>query len=380
MAFNRSKNKTGIDNHSSPPLDSFTKSNDQINFINYTQHYCVGIVDIINSTKETSKLTNPNKLRKYYSLFLNTMSSIITSCNGKIVKNVGDNLFYYFPKTSDETNESAFHDVFECGMRMFSSREMLDRQLSDHDLLPINYRVYMDHGKVEIAMSANFKEVDLFGSVVNDCSKMSSVVPSNEVGIGKKLYDIVSKFGFIRYYNIKKIDLQNNNKLCKTFGYFYSISKSTGNQREQAILNYVNEQERAIQNHLAKTLDNSLINIMLIDDDEDILYTFKVILERENYKVKIFSDAIDAFTHFTTKSPNFYDLIIMDIRMPKINGIQLYYKFKAIDPYVKILIVSSLDLVQELVDSMPEINMNDIVRKPIQADDFILKVKSKISY
>lgn len=188
MDFNRSKNKNGTSNHSIHPLDSNTKSNDQINFINYTQYYCVGIIDIINSTEETSKLTNPNKLRKYYSLFLNTMSSIISSCNGKIVKNVGDNLFYYFPKTSDETNESAFHDVFECGTRMFSSRAMLDRQLSEHALLPINYRVYMDYGMVEIAISANSKDADLFGSVVNDCSKMSSMVPSNEVGVGKKLY------------------------------------------------------------------------------------------------------------------------------------------------------------------------------------------------
>jgi CheY-like chemotaxis protein/class 3 adenylate cyclase len=380
LAFNRSKDKNGTSNHSIQPLDSDIKNNDQINFINYTQNYCVGIIDIINSTKETSKLTTPNKMRKYYSLFLNTMSSIINSCNGKIVKNVGDNLFYYFPKTSDETNESAFHDVFECGMRMFLSRAMLDRLLSEHALLPINYRVYMDYGKVEIALSANSKDVDLFGSVVNDCSKMSIMVPSNEVGVGKKLYDIVSKFQFIGNYNINKINLQNNNKLYKNYGYLYSVSKSNENQRAEAVLNYSNEQKRTIQNHLARTLDNTSVNIMLIDDDEDILYTFNVLLNRENYKVKIFSDSINAFKHFTTESPYFYDLIIMDIRMPRINGIQLYYKFKAINPYIKILLVSSLDLVQELVHSMPEININDIVKKPIQAEDFILKVKSKISY
>jgi CheY-like chemotaxis protein len=206
------------------------------------------------------------------------------------------------------------------------------------------------------------------------------MVPSNEVGVGKKLYDIVSKFQFIGNYNINKINLQNNNKLYKNYGYLYSVSKSNENQRAEAVLNYSNEQKRTIQNHLARTLDNTSVNIMLIDDDEDILYTFNVLLNRENYKVKIFSDSINAFKHFTTESPYFYDLIIMDIRMPRINGIQLYYKFKAINPYIKILLVSSLDLVQELVHSMPEININDIVKKPIQAEDFILKVKSKISY
>ena len=61
----------------------------QVKFINYTQQYCIGIIDIVNSTNETSKITSPNKLRKYYSLFLNTMSSVINSCNGKVIKLLG---------------------------------------------------------------------------------------------------------------------------------------------------------------------------------------------------------------------------------------------------------------------------------------------------
>ncbi len=68
----------------------------------------------------------------------------------------------------------------------------------------------------------------------------------------------------------------------------------------------------------------------------------------------------------------------MDIRMPGINGIQLYHRFKAIDPHAKILLVSALDIVPELVDSMPGIDMKEIVRKPIEAEDFILKIKSTI--
>ena len=80
----------------------------QIKFINYTQQYCIGIIDIVNSTNETSKISSPLKLRKYYSLFLNTMSSVINNCNGRVIKNIGDSLFFYFPKTCDETNEPPF--------------------------------------------------------------------------------------------------------------------------------------------------------------------------------------------------------------------------------------------------------------------------------
>lgn len=58
-----------------------------------------GIIDIVNSTNETSKISNPNKLKKYYSLFLNTLPSTINSCNGNIIKTIGDSLFFYFPNT-----------------------------------------------------------------------------------------------------------------------------------------------------------------------------------------------------------------------------------------------------------------------------------------
>ena len=106
---------------------------------------------------------------------------------------------------------------------------------------------------------------------------------------------------------------------------------------------------------------------------------FTTLLNRQGYKVKAFSNSIEAFTHFTEKSPYFYNLILMDIRMPGINGIQLYHKLRAINPYAKILLVSALDVVDELIESVPGINMKEIIRKPIESEDFILKIKSIIN-
>ena len=193
LSSNRIDYDKDAHNYVSLRLDNLTNSNliddnDQIKFINYTQQYCIGIIDIVNSTNETSKISSPSKLRKYYSLFLNTMSSVINNCNGKVIKNIGDSLFFYFPKTCDETNEPAFHEVFECGMRMLSSSSILDSQLCENELQPINYRICMDYGEVEIAMSDNSNEVDLFGSVINECSKMNNFVSSKELWIGEKLY------------------------------------------------------------------------------------------------------------------------------------------------------------------------------------------------
>ncbi len=74
---------------------------DQITFINYTYSYCICFIDIVNSTLVTKELTNSEKIRRYYSIFLNTMASIIKHHNGKVIKNAGDCLIYYFPRTVD---------------------------------------------------------------------------------------------------------------------------------------------------------------------------------------------------------------------------------------------------------------------------------------
>ncbi|MBA2267605.1 MAG: response regulator [Nitrosopumilus sp.] len=232
-------------------------------------------------------------------------------------------------------------------------------------------------------MSDNSNEVDLFGSVVNECSKMNNFVSSKELWIGEKLYDKASKSQFINNYAINKVNIQNNGfdniKSSKNFDYLYSVSILDEIQREKSMLDYRETQNTINKNNLAKSKDNTSINILVIDDDEDILYTFDALLNRQGYKVKAFSNSIEAFKHVTEKSPYLYDLILMDIRMPGINGIQLYRKLRAINPHAKILLVSALDVVHELIESIPGINMKEIIRKPIEPEDFILKIKSTIN-
>ena len=77
----------------------------QITFINYTQQYCVCIIDIVDSTNNTQMIASSEKIRQYYSIFLNTMASIIKHNNGKVIKNAGDCLIYYFPKTVDTSHK-----------------------------------------------------------------------------------------------------------------------------------------------------------------------------------------------------------------------------------------------------------------------------------
>ncbi len=59
-----------------------TKINEeQITFINYTHRYCVCVIDIVESTKTTSQIEGSEKIREFYSIFLNTMASIIKAHN-----------------------------------------------------------------------------------------------------------------------------------------------------------------------------------------------------------------------------------------------------------------------------------------------------------
>ena len=131
--FNNSS--AGITRSDKDPNILTKESNqEQINFINFTQHYCIGFIDIINSTQETAKIKDPKKLRKYYSLFLNSMSAILNQYNGKVVKNSGDNLFFYFPKTSNLRNQQALQDVFDCSTSMIKSCKPLNQELAEEDL------------------------------------------------------------------------------------------------------------------------------------------------------------------------------------------------------------------------------------------------------
>jgi DNA-binding response OmpR family regulator len=120
--------------------------------------------------------------------------------------------------------------------------------------------------------------------------------------------------------------------------------------------------------------------IMLVDDEEDILYTFKTGLASEGFNVEAFADPMDALTHFATVNPSHYDLAILDIRMPGLNGLQLYYRLKAINRNIKILFVSALDAVPELISILPDVKTtDDIIKKPVTISNFVSAVNTALA-
>jgi CheY-like chemotaxis protein len=346
-------------------------NNDQITFINYTHSYCVCIIDIVNSTGITSEISGSDQIRKYYSTFLNTMASIIKNHNGRVIKNAGDCLIYYFPKTVNSTNTSSFQDALNCGLAMIESNYTLNVNLNKNGLPTINYRISGNYGIVELATSTNSNNADLFGPTVNICSKINHLAQPNEMVIYKDLHEVIKKAPYYNDYCFREIR-DSNDKFCRYPGLVYVV-QGVNSLKEQVEIDRKRDEE---QQQEKNTKSNPSLKILLIDDDEDILFTFTTIIENAGYSATSFSDSRKALVHFSQMDPYHYDLVIMDIRMPGLNGIQMYSKLKVMNPDIRVFILSALDALEELLSIFPELKNEEILRKPIEPHDLLSKVKS----
>jgi CheY-like chemotaxis protein len=130
--------------------------------------------------------------------------------------------------------------------------------------------------------------------------------------------------------------------------------------------------------------DESLkIRILVVDDEIDVIYIVKRILEEVGlFQVDAFADPIVALSFF---KPNRYDLVILDIRMPDINGLELYKKIKAIDEKVKVCFLSAVyDLSDykhanaDLVDAI-ESGKECFIDKPIGGKKLLSQIYKTIN-
>ena len=195
-----------------------------ISFSGNTRNHCVGIVDIANSTHTAAKLDN-GKSCKYYSIFLNSMATIVEEFGAKVVKNLGDSILYYFPETSDDFNEHTFAAPLECGVVMMEARDVINNRMSDFGLEPLNYRISTDYGSVIIGESVTSHSEDIFGPTVNVCSKINSKAPLNGMVIGGDLHQLVKSF---REYHFDFVT-----EFLSGFKFQYPIYSVKRNYKEQ---------------------------------------------------------------------------------------------------------------------------------------------------
>ena len=388
-SLENSLDNSRIDEH----LSVFDIASEEISFHDRSMNCCIGFVDMVDSTKVTAEISDRQKIRQYYSIFINTMAILVKNYGAKIVKNAGDALIFYFPDSSDPANEAAFRDILECFTTMILARDVINTKLHSENLPSVSYRISADYGRVEVATSTSSKGEDLFGSTMNICAKINSMAEPNGIVIGGDLYQIVKSFSFIidKYqfteleggysigfgnrYPLYTAALSNNthgidiNRINQLFG-----SDQTPRIKDVRTKQQSQQLQRQQQKYSA--------NIMVIDDEPDILFTYECFLTDEGYNVEAFADPQEALKHFVQLSgafSSYYQLVLLDIRMPRLNGLQLYNTIKTLSPNTKIMFVSALDMAEELTSILPNMKYSDIIRKPVEREYFIRKINSMLN-
>jgi two-component system, OmpR family, response regulator ChvI len=334
-----------------------------------SENYCICIIDIVGSTQITSKIYKSEKIGKFYSTFINEIATIVKKHNGIVIKTVGDGVISYFPDTSNSQAAEAFKDVLECSLEMISSRSSINLKLFKEGLPGISYRVSLDYGKVEVARSGTSTSWDLFGPTVNFCAKINKIAPDNGIIIGDDLHIIISSFPSLhsRYHFHQ---LQGMHFHTGKLSYpLYLLNGRTEQKKGtvDSIWTLVKE------NKLTRTARP--LTVMLVDDDPSILMLFTQYLEGEGMIVDSFSDPEKALQHFVESNPSRYDLIITDVRMRHLNGFELYCRLKSLDPKVRVVFVTALDIAEEVTSILPEVSTEQFITKPIRRDQLIKSVK-----
>jgi DNA-binding NtrC family response regulator len=120
--------------------------------------------------------------------------------------------------------------------------------------------------------------------------------------------------------------------------------------------------------------DKSLAKLLIVDDDPDIAHVLKLGLLKNRFLVSAFTSPEEALQNFQSNSED-YSLILSDIRMPELSGIQLARKVKEINPKVKVILMTSFEIKDnEFSKVFPSVHVDGFVQKPIGIRDLTNKI------
>ncbi|MGA9150203.1 MAG: response regulator [Candidatus Nitrosopolaris sp.] len=124
--------------------------------------------------------------------------------------------------------------------------------------------------------------------------------------------------------------------------------------------------------------------LLIVDDDKDITITFKAAIEESNNhndakkRIEVYTsnNPVKALSEF---KPNFYDLLLVDIKMPNMNGFELCEKILAMDINVRVCFMSSEEINREaLREIYPSLTVGCFIRKPIAMDYLVKRIISEL--
>ena len=141
------------------------------------------------------------------------------------------------------------------------------------------------------------------------------------------------------------------------------LSEPTGKQKEAVNITTVEERR------LPKV-------VLIVDDDPDMTSVFSLSLQDEGFEVYTYNDPLEVLSQFR---PNFYDLLLVDINMPKMNGIDLSRRLLELDSNVKICLVTAGEAnIEVLRELYPTRSIGCYIKKPITIENLVRRVKAEL--
>jgi DNA-binding response OmpR family regulator len=156
----------------------------------------------------------------------------------------------------------------------------------------------------------------------------------------------------------------HEDKITKNNKYEYTaLTEPAGSQKKSEKVTTVEEKK------LSKA-------ILIVDDDPDMTSIFSLGLQDEGFEVYAYNDPLDALSQFR---PNFYDLLLVDINMPKMNGIDLSRQLLELDSNVKICFITAGDAnVEVLRELYPTRDIGCFIKKPVTIENLVRRVRSEL--
>jgi two-component system response regulator ChvI len=121
--------------------------------------------------------------------------------------------------------------------------------------------------------------------------------------------------------------------------------------------------------------------ILIVDDETDINLLFKIVLEDRGFKVDTFDDPIAALENYRA---DLYDLLILDIKMPRMHGFELYRKIREIDNKVKVCFLTASEMYYEMFrknvfNTNTTLEENRFIQTPIENEELVKQVNYMLS-
>ena len=109
--------------------------------------------------------------------------------------------------------------------------------------------------------------------------------------------------------------------------------------------------------------------VLIVDDEVDITDALKAGLERRGFKVQTYNDPQEALANFKRGA---FDISILDIRMPKMNGFELYREMRTIDGKANVCFLTAFDVHRDEFEKMfPDVKVKAFLKKPITIDKLV---------